>query len=294
MYLIAFLSPLFYALSVVIESFLSLAVFKKPIVMVFFVSLTNALFVPLVLFLGIPTWPSGESWAIYCLIAMIDICYLYPYYKALKKTDTSIVSSLFSLGKIFVPVLSFMILQERLAFSQYVGFVIIILASAFLNKKNQDKFRLNQAFYLMFLSSFLLALRICIVKQVLKVDDNYINVLIYPNLISGLIPFTFLIFRQNRKDIGQRAISYRRRFKFFVVIEFLTFLAVSCSTIALSKLSPVISTAIEATEPLFVLTIAMCVNWAGLYQFRENTGFWKKFCCFILIVLGIVLTCAEK
>jgi len=294
MYFIAFLSPLFYALSVVIESFLSVSVFKKPIVMLFFVSLTNALFVPVVLFLGMPTWPGGESWGIYTLIACIDICYLYPYYKALKKTDTSIVSSLFALGKIFVPVLSFVILQERLAFSQYVGFMIIILASAFLNKKSRDKFHLNQAFYLMFLSSFLLALRICMVKYVLEADDNYVNVLIYPNLISGLIPFTFLIFSQNRREIKKQAATYRERFKFFMVIEFLTFLAVSCSTIALSKLSPVISTAIEATEPLFVLTIAMVVNRIGIYRFRTSIGVWKKVCCFILIILGIVLTCAER
>ncbi|MBR6412181.1 MAG: DMT family transporter [Alphaproteobacteria bacterium] len=292
-YIIAFLSPLFYALSVIIESFLSLAVFKKPIVMLFFVSLTNALFVPLVLCLGTPTLPDGYSWLIYCLIACIDICYLYPYYKALKKTDTSIVSSLFALGKIFVPILAFILLQDKLETRQYIGFVIIILASAFLNKKSQDKFRLNQAFYLMFLSSFLLALRICIVKYVLWRDNNYINVLIYPNLISGLIPFTFLVLKQNRREISRRIASYRRRFKFFVVIEFLTFLAVSCSTIALSKLSPVISTAIEATEPLFVLSLAMIVNATRIYHFRENTGLFKKICCFILIILGIVLTCSE-
>ena len=261
--------------------------------MLFFVSLTNALFVPLVFLLGIPTWPSGHSWFIYTLIACIDICYLYPYYKALKKTDTSIVSSLFSLGKIFVPVLAFIILRERLALSQYVGFIIIILASAFLNKNPSDKFRFNNAFYLMFLSSFLLALRICIVKYVLEEEHNYINVLIYPNLISGLIPFTFLIFAQNRHAIGRRVASYRKRFKFFIGIEFLTFLAVTCSTIALSKLSPVISTAIEATEPLFVLTIALAVNMTGVYRFREKTGFWKKVFCFILIILGIVLTCGK-
>ena len=293
-YLIAFLSPLFYASSVVIESFLSLAVFKKPIVMLFFVSLTNALFVPLVLFLGFPTIPDVYSCFIYALIACIDICYLYPYYKAFKKTDTSIVSSLFALGKIFVPVMAFVVLHERLELSQYIGFIIIILASAMLNKKANDKFRFNQAFYLMFLSSFLLALRICIVKYVLETEQNYINVLIYPNLISGLIPFTFLISAQNRRDIGRRVASYRKRFKYFVIIEFLTFLAVSCSTIALAKLSPVVSTAIEATEPLFVLLIAMIVNAIGFYQFREKTGILKKVCCFILIILGIVLTCVEK
>ena len=127
-YFISFLAPFFYASSVVIESFLSLAVFKRPLVMLFFVSLTNALFTPFVLFLGFPTIPSLQSWGIYLLIAIIDIGYLYPYYMALKKTDTSIVSSLFSLGKIFVPVLAFILLKDTLTLPQYIGFFIIIFS----------------------------------------------------------------------------------------------------------------------------------------------------------------------
>ena len=49
-YLISFMAPLFYAISVVTESFLSVKIFKHPIVMLFFVSLTNALFMPFILF----------------------------------------------------------------------------------------------------------------------------------------------------------------------------------------------------------------------------------------------------
>ena len=290
-YFISFLSPFFYALSVVIESFLSLAVFKRPLVMLFFVSLTNALFTPLVLFFGLPTLPSLQSCGIYLIIALIDIGYLYPYYMALKKTDTSIVSSLFALGKIFVPILAFILLKDTLSIPQYVGFFIIIFASSILNKKSSAKFRLNQAFYLMFLSSFLLALRICLAKSVMEIDHNFVNVLIYPNLISGLIPFTFLLSLQNKRAIKRHVPAYKKQFRFFVLIEFLTFCAVSTSTIALSHLSPVICTAIEATEPLFVLVIALVVNASGLFYFKEKTGLIKKIICFLLIIFGIVLTC---
>ena len=130
-YFVAFLAPLFYAMSVVIESFLSLAVFKRPIVMLFFVSLTNALFTPLVLLMGWPTVPTFESVLMYGLIGVIDVAYLYPYYMALKKTDVSIVSSLFALGKIFVPVLAFILLRDSLTIAQYIGFFIIIFTSSF-------------------------------------------------------------------------------------------------------------------------------------------------------------------
>ena len=127
-YLIAFLSPFFYALSVLIESFLSLGIFKKPATMCFYASLTNALFVPLMFYFGTPTWPEMRFWIVYILLAMIDIAYLYPYYIALKNTDTSVVSSLFSIGKVFVPLLSFCVLGDVLSPVQYLGFFIVIFA----------------------------------------------------------------------------------------------------------------------------------------------------------------------
>ncbi|MBP5343526.1 MAG: EamA family transporter [Alphaproteobacteria bacterium] len=293
-YLIAFLAPLFYATSLVIESFLSLAVFKRPLVMVFFVSLTNALFTPLVLLLGVPTIPTLSSIIIYLLIATIDICYLYPYYTALKKTDTSIVSSLFALGKIFVPFAAFILLNETLSVEQYIGFFIIIATSSILSKKTRARLRLNKAFYFMFLSSFLLAIRICLAKLVMEWDHNFINVLVYPNLISGLIPFTFLLSVRNKYAIKRKFPIYKKQFKFFVIIEFLTAIAIATSTIALSKLSPVICTAIEATEPLFVLVIALLINSTGCFHFHEKTSVFKKITCFLLIILGIILTCFSK
>ena len=293
LFLIALLSPFFYAASVVIESFLSLAVFKRPIVMLFFVSLTNALFTPLVLLFGTPSIPSAEAFYIYIIIAFIDIAYLYPYYVALKKTDTSIISSLFALGNIFVPVLSFILLSEVLALHQYIGFSIIILASVILNKKRQIKFCINKAFYLMVLSTFLLASKICLAKYVLNLDHNVANVLIYPNLLSGLIPWLFLFSSHNKKDIKKKFKIYHRQFKFFVIIELLTFGAVATSMIALDKLSPTVSAAIGALEPLFVLGIITLIQPYSNFHFKDHGISLKKTICFLCIIIGVVMTCTK-
>ncbi len=292
-FLIALFSPFFYAASVVIESFLSLAVFKRPIVMLFFVSLTNALFTPLVLLFGTPSVPSWHAVSIYVIVACIDIAYLYPYYMALKKTDTSIISSLFALGNVFVPVLSFILVSEILNFHQYIGFAIIILASLILNKKAHVKFCINKAFYLMVLSTFLLACRICLAKYALNLDHNVANILIYPNLLSGLIPWLFLLLSRNRHDIKQKVRIYRRQFKFFVGIELLTFGAVATSIVALDKLSPTISTAIGALEPLFVLCIITLMQPYCKYHFKDHGMSLKKIVCFLCIIIGVVMTCSE-
>lgn len=288
-YLIAFLSPLFFALSVLIESFLSLDVFKKPATMCFYVSVTNALFVPLVLFFGLPTLPHTGCWFIYFLIAVLDIAYLYPFYMALKETDTSIVSSLFTIGKVFIPIMAFVILKDVLSLQQYIGFAIVIFASLILTIKRGISFSVNKAFYLMFLSSFLLASRIILAKLALTIDTTWVNTMFYPNLISGGLIFAFLLFRKLRPDIRTHFIDYKKNIKLFVLIEFITFLAVLSSVYALSKLSPTISSAIEATEPLFLLVIAMLLRPIYHFQCQELDVSWtKKLICFILIIIGVV------
>ena len=255
-YLIAFLSPLFYALSVLIESFLSLDIFKKPATMCFYASLTNAMFVPLMFYFGIPTIPEANLWIIYALLAFIDIAYLYPYYIALKNTDTSVVSSLFAISKIFIPILAFYVLGDVLSPLQYVGFFLIISASVVLNLKKGFSLTLNKAFYLMFLSSFLLTCRVILAKFALSHDDIWVNTIVWPNLISGTMVFLFLLVKDFRPDIKKHLHPYFKRFHLFVANEFVFFLAILTSIYALSKLSPVISAAIEATEPLFLMILA--------------------------------------
>ena len=288
-YFIAFLAPFFYALSVLIESFLSLDVFKKPATMCFYVSLTNALFVPLLFCFGVPTLPHIECLGIYFLLAILDIAYLYPFYIALKKTDTSIVSSLFTIGKIFIPIISFIVLKDVLTLQQYIGFAIIIFASLFLNMKQGMSLKINKAFYLMFLSSLLLSCRVILAKTALISDTTWINTMFYPNLISGALIFTFLMFKRLRPDIYNHFDNYKKNIKLFILIEFVTFLAVLSSVYALSKLSPTISSAIEATEPLFLIGFAMVARHLCSYKFQElNVSWFKKIICFILIIVGVL------
>ena len=88
--LIAFLSPFFYAFAVIIESLLSNRTLKHQTTMIFYISLMNAVFLPLTLLLGKPSLPDGNAWICYIILALIDVIYLYPYYTAMKVIDTSI------------------------------------------------------------------------------------------------------------------------------------------------------------------------------------------------------------
>lgn len=260
--------------------------------MIFYISLMNAVFLPLTLFLGKPTLPEGSIWFCYIILALIDIIYLYPFYTAMKVIDTSIVAALFSLGQITIPIMTYFVLGEMLSLTQYIGFMIIIMASIALSIKGSKIPKLNRAFYYMVGASLLRAFYVVLEKYVLDLDGNWVNMVIYPNLISGFIPFSFFLVGKWRTDIVKNFPPYMHKFKIFALNEFLCFLGLVCTVYGLSGLSPVVSASIGATQPIFLLSISfLLLNRFG-FRLKEKITrkvMMKKLFCFVLIILGVVL-----
>ncbi|HCU59287.1 MAG TPA: hypothetical protein DIC64_04830 [Alphaproteobacteria bacterium] len=289
---IAFLSPFFEALSDMIESLLSNRTFKHQATMIFYVSMMNFVFVPLVLFLGMPTIPAKESLWFYLILAVIDVAYLYPFYSAMKVIDTSIVSALFSLGQVIVPILSYLVLNDVLTLHQYIGFAIIIMASVALSMKSTKIPKLNRAFYYMVFASFLLSLRVIVVKCTMNLEGNWINLVMYPNMISGILPLGLLFITKYRKDIVKNFPPYLKRFRLFALDEFICFLGLVCSTYALDNLSPVVSSAINSMRPIFLLLTGAFLLYFYKIPLKEKITprmLVKKIFFFILMILGVIL-----
>ncbi len=290
--LIAFLAPAFGASACITESRLSNNTFKRQTTMIFYVSLMNCLFLPLVFVFGLPTLPTGTALICYLGLALIDVLYLYPFYTALKVIDSSIVAALFSLGQITIPLMSFLFLGEVLSLEQYIGFLVIILASVALSVKGTRIPKLSRAFYYMVLASLLRAGYAVLEKYVLLEDVNWINMVIYPNLISGLIPLLFLFRKKWRKDIVKNFPPYVGRFKIFMVNELVCFLEIVAQVYGMSGLSPVVSSAIGATEPIFLLGFCYIMLKKFHIPLNEKISqqvLMKKLFCFILIILGVIL-----
>lgn len=291
--LFSFLPPMLFGLAVIIESQLSNRTFKHPTTMIFYVSFMNALFLPLVLFLGMPTLPSVQVFSCYMILAAISVGYLYPYYLAMKVIDASIVAALFSLGQITVPLMSYFWLGERLAFTQYIGFAIIIMASVALSVKGNKIPKLSQAFYYMMFAAVITSFGDVLEKYTLNLDSNWVNLVIYPSLISGFMPFAFLLVRGWRKDIVRNFPPYLQKFKLFTLNEFICFLGMVAGIYALSGLSPVVTTAVAATQPMFMLAISflLCKRFGFCLSEKITPQIMvKKIFCFVLIVLGVLLT----
>jgi drug/metabolite transporter (DMT)-like permease len=74
----------------------------------------NIAFLPLLWIEGSPGFLPARLIPYVILMGAMEFGYYWLYYEALKHEDTSIVSSLFSIGKVFIPLGAFFILSERL------------------------------------------------------------------------------------------------------------------------------------------------------------------------------------
>ena len=222
---------------------------------------------------------------------MIDVFYQIPYYEALRRGDTSVVVAWFSLGYVLVPVLAYLMVDEKLSFVQYAGFGIIIAASVVLNIENPRKIKINKAFYLMLLSSLLLSLQAVLYKYALEKID-WISAVFYSALFSTLTVFGFLMPRIVRLNIKANFPRYKTKFYVFGLNEFVNQVGTVASIFAMSLLPVVAVESINSTQPLFVLGIGAALYALFGNRFKEDVStvhLLRKSICFVFITAGVFM-----
>lgn len=217
--------------------------------------------------------------------------YQIPYYEALRRGDTSVVVAWLSLGYVLVPVLAYLMVDEKLSFVQYAGFGIIIAASVVLNIENPRKIKINKAFYLMLLSSLLLSLQAVLYKYALEKID-WISAVFYSALFSTLTVFGFLMPRIVRLNIKANFPRYKTKFYVFGLNEFVNQVGTVASIFAMSLLPVVAVESINSTQPLFVLGIGAALYALFGNRFKEDVStvhLLRKSICFVFITAGVFM-----
>src|SRR3989344_1429784 len=139
--LLAFLAPLLWAISNFIDKFFVSKYFKsKTGTLVLYscfsglpVALCIVLFKPQVLDISLLT-------ALFILLnGMLYILFLFPYFKALSKADTSLVIPLFQMIPVFGYILAFFVLGEVLSKMQLVASMLIILGAIGISLRFESK-----------------------------------------------------------------------------------------------------------------------------------------------------------
>lgn len=301
----AFLAPALYAVAEIFDEYLSNRGFKNISSLIFFASLLNFLFLPILFLIQRPEMPPLRLiWPIVG-VALTNILYLYPYYKSLKIEDTSVVSAFFSLGKIIIPIFAFIFVGEILELREYIGIAIIIFGNVFLafhiKKKSifdifrvtRKKFQLSKAFFLILFASTVLAIDGILFKYMFEQGINWSTAVGGQLLISGLLGIIILLsFSKTRKHIFEDREKFRKSGTVFFIEELFTFLALGAETYAISLAPVSLVKGVGMSIPIFVLTYAVVVKRYKPKDLREDTRLAhaiKKVIIFIIIIIGLAL-----
>lgn len=290
--LAALISPLAHGLANVIDNYLANKSFASIWTLTFYSSALNVVFIPLVLLFQIPDVPPLNLLGFFLLIALIDVLYLFPYYKALRHEDTSIITALFSLGRIFVPLLAFLVVKEVLTVPQYLGFIIVLVASAALTYNGKAKIRFNDSLAYMVICSVLLALQ-AVTYKLLFENVSWSTGLVWPLLFSFLIAASFLLIPRLRRDIGGNMRLFRRNLPLLASGEILTFTGSAASLYAVSVAPVTLVKSIGSLQAFFVLLYAVAFHRAFPNLFKERVdprNLLKKGILFMIMIGGVVLT----
>lgn len=289
----AFLSPFFYAASNIFDSYLSNRVFKHTGSIIFFNAFFPILFLPLLWLFGSPKIISLSILFPVIIIALIEILYQVPYYKSLQKEDTSIVVSLFALGKCFVPVLAFLIVKEQLHSWQYLGFFLIIASSALLTYEPKKKVRFNVSLFYMLGTSIILAFQTVLYKYTVTTSGaTWDTVFLWSTLFSSFFSLFIFFSKSCRRDIYKSITHIKTYLTPFFAQNFCTWTAEAMQAFSVAIIPVTVFSGIESSQPLFVIaTELLFANTAGkIISGRNREHFTpKKIVLYITILIGVML-----
>jgi bacterial/archaeal transporter family protein len=175
------LAAFLWAVSNVIDKYVFSKLVSKPIIPMIisgFVALAIGLFV--LLFHG---FGNLNFWQLLLVLiaGAVYIFMLLLYFKAIKIGEISTLIPLFYLVPLFIAVIAWFLLGERLALLKYVGIALLIVGAFLVSWDNKNHFKFGKAFWLMIVATFLLAINQVITKYLLNFSDSW-TVLAYVNI----------------------------------------------------------------------------------------------------------------
>jgi len=291
--LFAFIAPAFYGVAEILDNFLSNKIFKHPLTLAFFASMFNLLVVPIFFFFNHPAWPPLSTIPIFLILGFVEFGYLYPYYKGLQNDDTSVVSAFFGLGRIFIPILAFLIVGEVLSLVQYVGIILIISASILLSfKREHTKLLFSKSFWYIGLAAFMLSFEGVLLKYLFEHGVNLSTAIGGEMLIATFFSFFLLFSHKVRHDIVTNRKALKTFFPLFTLEEIITFLAFAAEAYAIDRAPVTIVKAIGMFIPFFILFYGKMLKTRFPRVFKETTTTGvviKRIVLFLIMVAGILL-----
>lgn len=287
--LVAFIEPILHAWANIIDNYFSNKLFQKIEPLIFFSSIVGLCILPIIILIDPPHFLSLKFAIIIFAISLIEVLYLFPYYYSLRHADTSVVAALFSLGKLFVPLFAYLLINEKLSSHQYVGFLILTLSGIILSV-DFKKMTLNKAFILMAIVSVLLAIQSVLLKYVYQAGMSWGSSIFWMTLFQFLIASCLFFQPKNFNELSSSIAKIRSAGKLLLLMELLSYGGTLGSSYALYLIPVSIAKGVASTQPVFVLIYALLFAKFAPKLFKEylgKDGIIKKIILFILTIIGV-------
>lgn len=288
----ALLAPLIYAIVVDIDKYIlekEISDYRgMPIYSAIVASIVGLI---LWIITGFPLLNFKDS-SIIILTGMLTIWGLAFYFKALRNDEASRVTILFQLIPVMVLILSYLILDEKLSATQFIGFLLILFATIGVSfNKKKISFKLSSSFYLIFLTDLLWASAYVLFKFVVD-NSSFYKVISFEGFGIGLggltlycmFPSIRTAFIQTNKKVRKRVLGLVFINEgIFVVSRFCIYLAISLGPVALVKV-------VEGTQVFFAIFYGWLFTVFAPKIVKENISkdnIFKKILFGILILLGL-------
>jgi len=195
------------------------------------------------------------------LLGFIRVYYTLPYFKALTVEEVSRVIPLLQLTPIFVLILSSVILHEVLRIQDYFGFAFLVVGGTLFAIRLGKRIRISVAFYLMILSSFLLAVYSVGLKYLFSVQDFY-TIFIWVQIAGFITFFQFFSLKSPRSSLIS---TYRTTSKKIGAIligeQAVAYVSVFAYSYAIAHGPLSLISSVGSTQPLFVLVFATVLSY---------------------------------
>jgi drug/metabolite transporter (DMT)-like permease len=268
--LLSFAAPTLHAGANILDAYFANKIFQRLGTLVMFSALMNALFLPIICFIDAPMLISANLLGIAIIIAAIEVGYQYPYFWALRRLDTSVVTSLFSLGKLSTPLLALAFVGEKLTLLQYLGFCIIMVCSAFLTF-DFKKLHINHALWLMLAVSSGLSLQAVLYKYAFEHGAGWGSMMVWSTGAEVVIAGALLLVRNNSEDLKSSGARIRRAAPLMLISQALTWTGGVAGVYALVLIPVSVVKGIDGTQAIYALLLALLFSKGSASRyFRER------------------------
>lgn len=197
--------------------------------------------------------------------------YLWPYYIALKRDDTSRVVPLFQSVPLFVLAASSIFLKESLTVRQGMGFVLILCGGFFLaiEKLEGWMIRLRPSFWYMMLSSLLYAMALVLFRFVTKTHGFWTTVSY--EFVGMAIGALFLLVVPSIRTVFIQQLAAAKSIAGLIVVNDVVALAARMSEgYALTLVAAPLVSIVGGTQPLFVFLYGLFLSLVFPHLIKED------------------------